>query len=67
MLQPYFLPKKDGAVMNGDSKAGKMEMHLKDGYVAQLDYNELKKAEPVCMLCLPESFGYPTIPLKKNK
>lgn len=30
--------------MNGDSKAGKMEMHLKDGYVAQLDYNELKKS-----------------------
>lgn len=52
--------------MNGDSKAGKMEMHLKDGYVAQLDYNELKKSG-ASMLCLPESFGYPTIPLKKNK
>lgn len=45
MLQPYFLPEKDGAVMTGDSKAGKMEMHLKDGYVAQLDYNELKKKQ----------------------
>ncbi len=44
MLQPYFLPEKDEAVMNGDSKAGKMEMHLKDGYVAQQDYNELKKS-----------------------
>ncbi|MDN5396105.1 MAG: hypothetical protein L0G39_09255 [Chryseobacterium sp.] len=66
MLQPYFLPEKDGAVMNGDSKAGKMEMHLKDGYVAQLDYNELKKSG-ASMLCLPESFGSPTIPLKKNK
>lgn len=52
--------------MNGDSKAGKMEMHLKDGYVAQLDYNELKKSG-ASMLCLPESFGSPTIPLKKNK
>lgn len=39
-----FSPGEDVAGMNIDSKAGKMEMQLKDGYVAQLDYNELKKS-----------------------
>lgn len=39
-----FVPSEDIAGMNVDSKAGKMEMQLKDGYVAQLDYNELKKS-----------------------
>ncbi|MBL1222413.1 GLPGLI family protein [Chryseobacterium sp. L7] len=39
-----FSPVEDIAGMSIDSKAGKMEMQLKDGYVAQFDYNELKKS-----------------------
>jgi GLPGLI family protein len=44
LLKNYrFNPGDDVAGMSVDSKAGKMEMQLKDGYVAQFDYNELKK------------------------
>ncbi|BFO67636.1 hypothetical protein KCF3NO3_36190 [Chryseobacterium sp. KCF3-3] len=38
-----FNPAEDIAAMNMDSKSGTMEMQLKDGYVAQLDINKLKK------------------------
>ena len=39
-----FSSAEDIAGMSIDSKAGKMEMQLKDGYIAQFDYNELKKS-----------------------
>jgi len=39
-----FNPGDDITGMNVDSKAGKMELQLKDGYVTQFDYNELKKS-----------------------
>lgn len=39
-----FSPADDIAGMSIDSKAGKLEMQLKDGYVAQFDYNALKKS-----------------------
>jgi GLPGLI family protein len=39
-----FSSVEDIAGMSIDSKAGKMEMQLKDGYIAQFDYNELKKS-----------------------
>ncbi|MDQ0781505.1 GLPGLI family protein [Chryseobacterium sp. W4I1] len=45
LLKNYlFNPGDDITGMNVDSKAGKMELQLKDGYVAQFDYNELKKS-----------------------
>jgi len=45
LLKNYlFNPGDDITGMNIDSKAGKMELQLKDGYVAQFDYNELKKS-----------------------
>ncbi|MFN1218908.1 GLPGLI family protein [Chryseobacterium kwangjuense] len=39
-----FSAGEDIAGMNIDSKAGRMEIQLKDGYAAQFDYNELKKS-----------------------
>ncbi|MGC5746595.1 GLPGLI family protein [Chryseobacterium sp. NFX27] len=39
-----FTPADDISGMSVDSKAGIMGLELKDGYVTQLDYNELKKS-----------------------
>ncbi|MGG5207385.1 GLPGLI family protein [Chryseobacterium sp. MIQD13] len=45
LLKGYtFSSGEDIAGMSIDSKAGKMEMQLKDGYITQFDYNELKKS-----------------------
>ncbi|PIF45590.1 GLPGLI family protein [Chryseobacterium sp. 52] len=61
-----FIPAEDIAGMNVDSKAGIIGMELKDGYVTQLDYNELKKSGKQMDVLIAKKLRMTNNPIEKE-
>ncbi|WP_343608439.1 GLPGLI family protein [Chryseobacterium oranimense] len=67
LLKGYsFSPGEDIAGMSVDSRAGKMEIQLKDDYIIQFDYNELKKSGANMDTVIAERLRLTNNPIEKE-